>query len=60
MLPAVTVPELVAGLHQMDLTRGFIDQDGDTFEFHATRLIAVVTQFFSYTVILEIALTSAH
>ena len=47
----VTVPELVAGLHQMDLARDVIDQDGDTFEFHATRLVAaVVTQIFSYMI----------
>ncbi|PYI06187.1 metalloprotease m41 ftsh [Aspergillus sclerotiicarbonarius CBS 121057] len=47
----VTIPELVAGLHQMDLARDVIDQEGDTFEFHATRLVAaVVTQIFSYMI----------
>lgn len=47
----VTIPELVAGLHQMDLARDVIDQEGDTFEFHATRLVAaVVTQKFSYVI----------
>lgn len=29
----VTVPEWVAGLHQMDLARDIIDQEDDTFEF---------------------------
>ena len=47
----VTIPELVAGLHQMDLARDVIDQEGDTFEFHATRLVAaVITQIFSYMI----------
>ncbi|EEQ85491.1 uncharacterized protein BDCG_08760 [Blastomyces dermatitidis ER-3] len=47
----VTVPELVSGLHQMDLARDVIDQEGDTFEFYATRLVAaVVTQIFSYMI----------
>ncbi|KAJ5751255.1 hypothetical protein N7533_008283 [Penicillium manginii] len=47
----VTIPELVAGLHQMDLAGDVIDQEGDTFEFYATRLIAaVVTQIFSYMI----------
>ena len=47
----VTIPELVAGLHQMDLARDVIDQEGDTFEFYATRLVAaVVTQIFSYMI----------
>jgi hypothetical protein len=45
----VTIPELVAGLHQMDLARDVIDKEGDTFEFYATCLVAaVVTQIFSY------------
>ncbi|KAL2810711.1 hypothetical protein BDW59DRAFT_168107 [Aspergillus cavernicola] len=47
----VTIPELVAGLHQMDLARDVIDQEGDTFEFYATRLVAaVITQIFSYMI----------
>ncbi|KAJ6134491.1 hypothetical protein N7523_000813 [Penicillium sp. IBT 18751x] len=47
----VTIPELVAGLHQTDLARDVIDQEGDTFEFYATRLVAaVVTQVFSYMI----------
>ncbi|PYH88799.1 hypothetical protein BO71DRAFT_403570 [Aspergillus ellipticus CBS 707.79] len=47
----VTIPELVAGLHEMDLARDVIDQEGDTFEYHATRLVsAVVTQIFSYMI----------
>ena len=47
----VTIPELVAGLHPMDLARDVIDQEGDTFEFHATRLVAaVITQIFSYMI----------
>ncbi|GCB25579.1 hypothetical protein AAWM_08464 [Aspergillus awamori] len=47
----VTIPELVAGLHPIDLDRDVIDQEGDTFEFYATRLVAaVVTQIFSYMI----------
>jgi hypothetical protein len=47
----VTIPELVAGLHHMDLARDVIGQEGDTFEFYATRLVAaVVTQIFSYMI----------
>ncbi|KAJ5265170.1 uncharacterized protein N7525_007338 [Penicillium rubens] len=47
----VTVAELVVGLHQMDLASDVIDQEGDTFEFYATRLVAaVVTQIFSYMI----------
>jgi hypothetical protein len=46
-----TTPELVTGLHEMDLARDVIDQEGDTFEFYATRLVAaVVTQIFSYMI----------
>ncbi|KAL4941663.1 hypothetical protein BDV06DRAFT_193960 [Aspergillus oleicola] len=45
----LTVAELVAGLHEIDLARDVIDQEGDTFRFHATRLnAAVCTQIFSY------------
>jgi hypothetical protein len=51
----VTIPELVAGLHQMDLARDVIDQEGDTFEFYTTRLVAaVITQIFSYMIDSEI------
>ncbi|KAI2947927.1 hypothetical protein CBS147323_11137 [Aspergillus niger] len=47
----VTIPELVAGLHPIDLNRDVIDQEGDTFKFHAARLVAaVVTQIFSYMI----------
>ncbi|KAJ9481169.1 hypothetical protein VN97_g12331 [Penicillium thymicola] len=47
----VSIPELVTGLHQMDLTHDVIDREGDTFEFYATRLVAaVVTQIFSYMI----------
>ncbi|KAJ6102876.1 hypothetical protein N7486_005303 [Penicillium sp. IBT 16267x] len=47
----VTIPELVAALHEMDLARDVINQEGDTFEFYATRLVAaVVTQIFSYMI----------
>lgn len=47
----VTIPELVAGLHQIDLARDVINQEGDTFEFYATCLVAaVVTQIFSYMI----------
>jgi hypothetical protein len=38
-------------LHPMDLARDVIDQEGDTFEFYATYLVAaVVTQIFSYMI----------
>jgi hypothetical protein len=33
---------LVAGLHQIDLARDVIGQEGDTFEFYATCLVAAV------------------
>ncbi|KAJ5100768.1 hypothetical protein N7456_006820 [Penicillium angulare] len=47
----VTIPELVAGLHAMDLARDVIDQEGDMFEYHTTRLAAaVITQIFSYMI----------
>ncbi|KAJ5959155.1 uncharacterized protein N7479_006305, partial [Penicillium vulpinum] len=47
----VTIPELVVGLHQIDLARDMIDQKGNTFEFYATRLIAaVITQIFLYII----------
>ncbi|KAL2846620.1 hypothetical protein BJY01DRAFT_234520 [Aspergillus pseudoustus] len=45
----LTVAELVAGLHEIDLERDVIDQEGDTIEFYTTRLVAAVfTQIFSY------------
>ncbi|KAJ5238281.1 hypothetical protein N7468_002900 [Penicillium chermesinum] len=38
-------------LHRMDLARDVIEQEGDTFDFYATRLVAaVVTQIFSYMI----------
>lgn len=41
----------MAGLHHIDLDRNVIDQEGDTFEFYATYLIAaVVTQIFLYMI----------
>ena len=47
----VSIPELVAGLHEMDLAHNVIDQEGDTFEYHTTHLITtVVTQIFSYMI----------
>lgn len=47
----LTLPELVAGLHAMEPARDVINQEGDTFEFHATHLVAaVITQIFSYMV----------
>jgi hypothetical protein len=47
----LTVPALAAGLHEMDLARNVIDQEGDTFKLHTTRLVAaVVTQIFSYMI----------
>ncbi|KAI2741923.1 hypothetical protein DTO012A8_9953 [Penicillium roqueforti] len=47
----VTIPELVAGLHQMDPAHDVINQEGDTFEFYTTCLVAaVVTQIFSYMI----------
>ena len=45
----LTEPELVAGLHEVELERDVIGREGDTFEFHATHLVsAVVTQTVSY------------
>ena len=45
----LTEPELVAGLHEVELERDVIGREGDTFEFHATLLVsAVVTQIVSY------------
>lgn len=47
----VTLAELVAGLHEMEPARDVIDKEGDTFEFHATRLVAaVIMRIFSYMV----------
>ena len=40
---------LVAGFHEMDLERNVINQEGDTYDFYAPTLAAVVTaQIFSY------------
>jgi hypothetical protein len=51
VLCKVIISELVAGLYYIDLAWDVIDQEGDTFEFYATRLVAaVVTQIFSYMV----------
>ncbi|KAE8146486.1 hypothetical protein BDV25DRAFT_169850 [Aspergillus avenaceus] len=45
----LTLPEITAGLHEMDIAQDVIGQQGDTFEFHATHLVAtVLTQLFSY------------
>ena len=45
----LTEPELVAGLHEVELERDVIGKEGDTFEFLATLLVsAVVTQIVSY------------
>ena len=47
----VIIPELVAGLYQIDLARDVINQEGDIFKFYATRLVAaVVTQIFLYMI----------
>ena len=47
----LTVPELVAGLHEMEPVQDVIDKEGDTFEFYATHLVAaVITQIFSYMI----------
>ncbi|EPS32971.1 hypothetical protein PDE_07932 [Penicillium oxalicum 114-2] len=47
----LTIPELVAGLHPLDLARDIIAQKGETFAFYATRLVAaVITQIFSYMI----------
>ena len=46
-LGVITIAELVAGFHEMDLERDVIDQESNTFEFHATTLAAAVgTQIF--------------
>lgn len=45
----LTEPELVAGLHEVELERDVIGKEGDTFEFLATLLVsAVATQIVSY------------
>ncbi|PWY67183.1 hypothetical protein BO70DRAFT_400648 [Aspergillus heteromorphus CBS 117.55] len=45
----LTLPELTAGLRDMEPARDVIDQEGASFEFHATHLVAaVLTQVFSY------------
>ena len=47
----LTMSELIAGLHEMETARDVINKDGDTFEFHATHLVAaVITQLFSYMI----------
>lgn len=47
----LTLPELIAGLHEMEPARDVIDKEGDTFEFYATHLVAaIITQIFSYMV----------
>ncbi|GAA92357.1 similar to Pc17g00310 [Aspergillus luchuensis IFO 4308] len=47
----VTIPELVAGLHPMNLARDVIDQEGDTLEFMPIRLVvAMVAQIFLYMI----------
>lgn len=47
----VTIPELVAGLHYIDLAQDVINQEGDIFEFYATCLVAaIVTQIFLYMI----------
>lgn len=47
----LTLAELIRGLHEMEPAQDVIDQVGDTFEFHATHLVAaVITQIFSYMV----------
>ncbi|KAI3048278.1 hypothetical protein CBS147353_11717 [Aspergillus niger] len=47
----VPIPELVAGLHPMNLARDVIDQEGDTLEFMPTRLVvAMFAQIFLYMI----------
>ncbi|GLB09318.1 hypothetical protein AtubIFM57258_005236 [Aspergillus tubingensis] len=47
----LSLAEILAGLHEMDLEKDVINADGDSFEYHATRLVAaVITQLFSYMV----------
>jgi hypothetical protein len=47
----VSLQELVVSLYEMDLDRDVINEDGDDFEYYATRLVAaVITQCFSYMV----------
>ncbi|GAA81977.1 metalloprotease m41 ftsh [Aspergillus luchuensis IFO 4308] len=47
----LSLAEILAGLHEMDLEKDVINTDGDSFEYHATRLVAaVITQLFSYMV----------
>lgn len=45
------IPDLISGLHEMEPERDVIDKKGDTFEFHASHLVAAaITQLFSYMV----------
>ncbi|PWY76749.1 hypothetical protein BO83DRAFT_377226 [Aspergillus eucalypticola CBS 122712] len=47
----LSLAEILAGLHEMDLETDVINTDVDSFEYHATRLVAaVITQLFSYMV----------
>lgn len=47
----VIIPELVAGLHRIDLARDVINQEGVIFKFYATRLVtAIVSQIFLYMI----------
>ncbi|KAE8352275.1 metalloprotease m41 ftsh [Aspergillus coremiiformis] len=47
----LTLPELIAGLHEMEPGRDVINKEGETFEFHSTHLVAaVITQIFSYMI----------
>lgn len=45
----LTVPKLVVGLHEIDVARDVINQEGDTFKFYTTSLVATIgTQIFLY------------
>ncbi|KAL2002533.1 hypothetical protein VTN02DRAFT_6556 [Thermoascus thermophilus] len=47
----LSLAEILAGLHEMDLENDVINTNGDSFEYYATRLVAaVITQLFSYMV----------
>lgn len=52
----LTVPGMVSGLHEMGLAHNVINQEGNTFEFHATHFVAaVVTGIFSDMIDCEVS-----
>jgi hypothetical protein len=45
----LTLPEIIAGLHEVDIARDVIDQQGDIFKFYVIYLVTtILTQLFFY------------